>query len=365
MTIVALRITTLCGFFALATFPTIAQESTDDSDALAKIIEELLASPHADRTSEAFTHWNEDSEIPGNCAVCHSSLGMLDYVRGSMTTPGVIDHSVGLGTTVDCVACHNSASTQLSAVPFPSGVTVEDLGPSAVCTVCHQGRASTQTVNSAIAGREDDVIDGDLSFINVHYAPAAATLRGGVVQGGFEYPGKVYKGQFTHVPGLDTCVSCHQPHTLEVQLDNCTSCHQGVDRFKDIRISRIDFDGDGNILEGISGPIDTFHEQVLAAIQLYAIDVIQAPIAYTSAAYPYFFSDTDGDGTASAEEAIYPNRYQNWTPRLLKAAYNYQLVAKDKGIYSHNPHYALQLLFDSIEDLSTQVDLEVSGLTRP
>ncbi|WP_298864045.1 polyheme membrane-associated cytochrome C [uncultured Sulfitobacter sp.] len=365
MTFLKLRAAVVCGFIALGTLPAIAQETVENGDDLAKIVEELLASAHANRMSEAFVHWNGEGEIPGNCAVCHSSLGMVDYVRGPMTTVGIIDHPVGLGTTVDCVACHNSASASLTAVPFPSGATVEDLGPSAVCTVCHQGRASTQSVVSAIAGREDDVIDGDLSFINVHYAPAAATLMGGVVQGGFEYRGKAYKGQFTHVPKLDTCVGCHQPHTLEVKLDNCTACHQGANRFEDIRISRNDFDGNGNTSEGISAPINAFHEKVLSTIQLYASNVLQAPIAYNANNYPYFFADTNGDGVASADEANFPNRYQNWTPRLLKAAYNYQLVQKDKGIYSHNPHYALQLLFDSIEDLSDKVDVDMSGLTRP
>ena len=41
-----------------------------------------------------------------------------------------------------------------------------------------------------------------------------------------------------------------------------------------------------------------------------------------------------------------PNRYRSWTPRLLKAAYNYQVVSKDPGAYTHNPTYALQLLHD-------------------
>lgn len=362
---VMLRAAAICGFVALGALPATAQDTADNSDTLARIVEELLASAHADRTSEAFVHWNGEGEIPGTCAVCHSSLGMLDYVRGPMTTVGILDHTVGLGTTVDCVACHNSASTNLTAVPFPSGASVDSLGASAVCSVCHQGRASTQTVISAVTGRDDDAIYGDLSFINVHYAPAAATLMGSVVQGGFEYPEKIYKGKFTHVPGFDTCVSCHQPHTLEVKLDTCTACHQGVDRFEDIRLSRADFDGDGDISEGISAPINTFREQLLSAIQLYARDVLQTPIAYSTANYPYFFTDTNGDGAASADEAIYPNRYQTWTPRLLKAAYNYQLVTKDKGIHSHNPHYALQLLYDSIEDLSGQIEMDLSGLTRP
>lgn len=345
--------------FALTASPGTAQDDTTPT--LSQIVEAWLDSPHADRTSEAFVHWDEDGEIPGTCAVCHSRTGVIDYLSSSMSVAGRIDHPVGLGTSVDCAACHNPDAAELTSVPFPSGATVETFGTSAVCTVCHQGRASTATVAAATADLEDDIVTGDLSFINVHYAPSAASLMGGVVQGGFEYPGKTYKGQFTHVPGLDTCVSCHDPHSLEVKLDNCTSCHQGIDTFADIRMSRADFDGDGDVTQGIAGPIAALHGQLGQAIQTYAAEVSGTPIVYDIGAYPYFFVDTDADGAVTAGEAAYPNRYQSWTPRLLKAAYNYQLVAKDTAIYTHNPHYALQLLFDSLEDLGA----DVSGFTRP
>ena len=40
-----------------------------------------------------------------------------------------------------------------------------------------------------------------------------------------------------------------------------------------------------------------------------------------------------------------------WTPRLLKAAYNYQVSLKDPGAFAHGNKYIVQLLFDSIADL--------------
>ena len=350
---------------ALIGVPASAQDNPSESERLIGIIEAWLASPHGDRTSEAFTHWNEEREIPGSCAVCHSSTGAIDWVRTPGAAAGVIDHPVATGTTVDCVVCHNAASASLMSVPFQSGASIDSFGSSAVCAVCHQGRSSSGTVTAAIAGLEDDVVSGDLGFINTHYAPSAATQMGTLVQIGFEYPGKVYKGQFTHVPNLNTCTDCHSPHSLEVNLNNCTACHQGAATFKDIRISPLDFDGDGTATVGIATPIATLHARLEQAIQLYARDIAQAPVAYSSHAYPYFFGDTNDDGAATDDEAIFPNRYQNWTPRLLKAAYNYQLVAKDTAIYTHNPHYALQLLYDSLESLSESVDVDMSGLVRP
>ena len=69
--------------------------------------------------------------------------------------------------------------------------------------------------------------------------------------------------------------------------------------------------------------------------------------------------------TAQSLFASARNRYQNWTPRLLKAAYNYQFIAKDPGAYTHNPHYAIQLLQDSLADLGKSVEVDMAGMIRP
>lgn len=344
---------------------TYAQEAEKKRSAIADIVEAWRASPHADRSSGAFNHWNEDGEIPGSCATCHSDIGAMDYINGPMSTPGVIDHPVPLGGTVGCVVCHQESSESLASVPFPSGVSVDSLGKSAVCAVCHQGRASSDTVNAATLGIDDDAVSADLAFINIHFAGSAASLMGSEVRGGFQYENKTYKGKFTHVPNLATCTDCHNPHTLAVAPASCTSCHQNITEFTDIRMSAIDFDGDGDTKEGIANPIATMHKQLEAAISQYASDIAGSAIVYFPGSYPYFFKDNDGDGSASADEAKYPNRYQTWTPRLLRAAYNYQVIAKDKAIYTHNPHYALQLLYDSLENLSEKVEVDMSGLVRP
>lgn len=350
------------GFTLLAPILAHAQGS---GPSLSEITEAWLASPHAQSDAEAFTHWDEDGEIPGRCAVCHSGTGAIDYVRGPMSTPGAIDHPVGIGSMVDCAVCHNSAAAALETVPFPSGSMVSDFGSAAICTVCHQGRASTQSVNASVEGTEDDVVSGDLGFINVHYAASAATLMGGAAQGGYQYDGKTYVERFAHVPPLNTCTGCHSPHSTEVVLDSCTTCHARVEDFAEIRMSRTDFDGDGDVREGIADPIADLHARLGQAIQIYSTEIAGAPVIYAPVSYPYFFADTNADGAVSEGEAAYPNRYQSWTPRMLKAAYNYQYVAKDGGAAMHNPHYVLQLLYDSLESLSEQIEVDMEGLVRP
>jgi hypothetical protein len=46
---------------------------------------------------------------------------------------------------------------------------------------------------------------------------------------------------------------------------------------------------------------------------------------------------------------------------LLRAAYNYQYVAKDPGAFAHNAEYILQILYDSIKDVGG----DTSGMERP
>ena len=98
---------------------------------------------------------------------------------------------------------------------------------------------------------------------------------------------------------------------------------------------------------------------------VYAKEAGGGPIVYSDAAYPYYFNDLNDNGVADADEAIFPNAYQSWTPRLLKAAYNYQFVGKDTGSFAHNPHYVIQLLIDSISDLAAVAEIDTTGLVRP
>jgi hypothetical protein len=47
---------------------------------------------------------------------------------------------------------------------------------------------------------------------------------------------------------------------------------------------------------------------------------------------------------------------------LLRAAFNWKLVTADPGAYAHNPHYALELLYDSTEDLAQRLGLDVAAM---
>lgn len=340
---------------------------------------EWANSPHNDVNAEAFIHWDEDdpAEVPASCAKCHSTLGYLDFLGADGSEAGMVNSAHPVGTTVQCEACHNDVTREKTSVVFPSGIEVTGLGPEARCMECHQGRASTNTVNNAIeqAGLDPaadlDTVSEDLGFSNIHYYAAAATQFGTTVMGGYQYDGKSYDAKFEHVAGYDTCVDCHDPHTLEVQLDECVVCHTGLESTEDLLDVRmagslVDYDGDGDMSEGVYYEIEGMRDILYQMMQTYAAEVAGAGILYESATYPYFFIDTDGDGEVSAGEAVFPNQFNAWTPRLAKAAYNYQVSLKDPGRYAHGGKYIIQLLYDSIEDLNEGLGgtVEVSALRR-
>jgi hypothetical protein len=337
-------------------------------------------SAHNAVDTEAFRHWDAEdpAEVPIACAKCHSSAGYQDFLGADGSEAHKVNAAVPAAEAqgIQCITCHNPVATNLNSVAFPGfevdeagnpvPYVVEGFGDASRCLVCHQGRESKASVDAQIARFEvaDDVDavvapikddqgkDVRFGFRNIHYYAAAATLYGTEVKGGYEYEGKLYDGKFRHVEGIDTCIGCHDPHTLEIKMETCAQCHEGVATAEDLKNVRMvssasDYDGDGDVAEGVAFEIEGLQEILLAEIQEYAQNTAGAEIKYDSAAYPYFMA---ADGS----------NYPNWTARLLKAAYNYQVSTKDPGQFAHGGKYIIQLLHDSIEDLGG----DVSNLAR-
>lgn len=328
------------------------------------------SSPHADHGAEAFNHWNKEGNIPVECARCHSTPGFLDSFGASGTANNIaqVGHPAPVGTVITCVACHNTKAIALTSVTFPSGLIIHDQGADARCMACHQGLESTNSVNKAVTAKAEDTVEPKLEFINVHYAAAGAMLFGTLAKVGYEYPGKTYIGRFQHQEPYTKCTACHELHTVAVKVADCAGCHAGVTdkvSLHSIRVRTMDFDGTSDANEGIAQEIEHLRGQLLTAIMDYAKTVSGKPIVYNLEAFPYFFVDTNGNGVADADETKFPNRYKAWTPRLLKAAYNYQFITKDPGAYAHNSTYAIELLHDSLGDLGAKVSVNLVKATRP
>ena len=340
-------------------------------ESIESVSEKWAQSGHADASSRSFTNWdeNEPPMVPPTCAKCHSLYGYLDFLGVDGTPAGQIDKPAWVGSVIACNACHNPQAHALTQVTFPSGMEVIENSRSANCMQCHQGRAATPSVDRAIDGLALDAVAEDLTFINVHYAIAAATLLGGDAQGGYQYAGKPYVGRFEHAENFRTCADCHDPHSTALNPNMCSPCHLNVVTLadlRDIRQSKVDYDGDGDVTAPIAAEIAVFHDALYDAIKAYAANVVGQPIVYGKGRFPYYFHDTNANGIADPDEINPGNRYTAWTPRLLQAAYNYQFVMKDPGAYTHNARYALQLLYDSLESLEQAVPVvELARFTRP
>lgn len=243
-------------------------------------------SGHADAAAEAFVHWDEDDPqvVPVACAKCHSTSGMLDFLGADGSEFGVVDIDHEIGSTVECEACHNDVSVGLSSVVMPSGLEITGLGSEAICMQCHQGRHSNTSVAAAIeaAGVEDDTVSEDLGFLNIHYYAAAATKYGTLAKGGYEYEGKTYDANFAHVESYNSCSECHNTHTLAVKVDECRACHADVtdaEGFKDVRMagSLVDYDGDGDMAEGVYYELEGLKELLYQAMLAYSAEVRRHP----------------------------------------------------------------------------------------
>ncbi len=361
------------GAAAIAAAP--APQATPQATPEIPFYAEWAASPHNDAESEVFTHWNEEATkaIPEGCAKCHSTIGFKDFVGADKSAAGKVDKPAAIGGTITCTACHNTATEALTTVTFPSGAVVSGLGREATCLTCHQGTAAGATVDAQIEkvkpANDDTPMPNSketpgITFTNIHYFAAAVSRYGKLVAGGYQYPDKQYDAMFDHVNGVQNCQDCHDSHSLELKTALCASCHTGantVDGVRKIRYlaSLVDYDGDGNVTEGIKDEVDGMRALLMTAMQSYAKDVAKAPIAYDAAAYPYFFQDKNGNAKADADEAVFPNAYNSWTARLARAAFNYQTATKDPGAYAHGGKYIIELLYDSIEDLNTKLTTKV------
>lgn len=324
-------------------------------------------SGHADITSEAFVHWDEDDPraVSTSCAKCHSTEGLQQFlIDGSVHTAVDLTavEAAGKKNSIRCEACHTdengSALRDASAVTFPGSAEFEISEPGAICMQCHMGRQSKADVDSRIAGAgniTDDTPSSKLSFRNVHYKPAAAVQMGTLAKVGYEYAGKSYDARFSHVTGYNDCVTCHDSHTTHIKEHNCATCHTFTDP-KDIRYlgsCLTDYDGDGNLTEGIYYEIETIVDKVYAAFLAYTKDIIKKPAVYDAHTYPYFFNDNNANGVADSSEANYGNQYRSWTPRSLRASFNYQMSQKDHAAFAHGGKYLIQLLYDTLEDLNS------------
>jgi hypothetical protein len=344
------------------------------------------------------------------CFKCHNGLTSLAYqdsVQGTPLAPVVFGDA-----TVTCITCHDphkdapgnrkntrkpvvmttysAAVTGAASLKFSGNVFLDNTpvpaatGNETICVFCHQGRESgfTLFIRRLAPGR---TVTG--SFLNEHYLGTGGMLWG---RNAFEYGGKQYGQNAAHQQA--NCNSCHMTQSGRNDLGghswkifaadgavnnvscNASSCHNGrvpatkagLDAFRDTVFDPSnDYDGDGNITEGIP--------EEVRDLCLQLRDLLQSNgVFYNDLAYPYFF------------QANLTSAFTAWTPAKLKAAFNLQYVIKglpsaaatqvgqpNPSAATHNHRYIIQLLRDSYDDLFAKeptgrgTNLDRSAQVRP
>ncbi len=263
---------------------------------------------------------------------------------------------------------------------------------SVICIFCHQGRESGYTLFGTKLST-GTVPTG--SFFNSHYLGTAAMLWG---DNAYEYANKTYSVNAPHQS--TNCAGCHMNrptgdnlvagHTWIVNPDNCTACHSSISTANGVTAASLQDptgylagngirpSGDSNNYTGdADGATISIATATMRLEQKLILLLASQGIFYDDTTYPYFFTKTSSDATRASNTA--------WTLPQLKAAFNLSFIIK--GLPSagpgtgfvtisttpfvdlpntssalvpnisatvHNYKYNIQLLQDSIADLSGQ-----------
>jgi hypothetical protein len=251
-----------------------------------------------------------------------------------------------------------------------------------------------QIVPNEAAAAVDAQLSG-ATFQDGHDLGAAATYFGGNAAGYYEYaitwdPGvngsttKQYLRVGNHSSAV--CTSCHDAHALAIPTTFAcgVGCHTphantGADqtmaglRLKGLRWYM------GGTDQGVYQNYVQMKAFLYTAIQRYSlakgnVGAGTAVICFNEAAGGdrFFLGSAEGhsDGTcptttpwgAAGSNTAY-------TPRLLRAVYNYRLLVQDPGAWVHNPRYVTEIMYDAIRDLNMGIlpasQINMTGWTRP
>jgi hypothetical protein len=338
-------------------------------------------------------HFQASGHNTGVCSRCHSGDGFRDLIGADGSTVDVLNVQYGstaaaatqrtsFNSGFRCNACHNGATilgnptTYLNQHKFASGNVLTLDGKSAICAQCHDGGRPGYEVSQLMAqapvgvATDAQLVGTKNATVRAHYFPAASTLYGKEAGNWYQYPGMNYTARNQH-GGNNACTFCHDAHTGDLPADGtnadqiggkCGGCHANeaggtISTLAALQANRQygfngDIDGNG-VEEDLQTEINGLGATLYQAIQAYAVNVSGTAICNPNPTDNKFYVLTDGNA-ATCGVAGGPNvaPYNKWTPRLLRAGYNYLMWQQDPGTWAHNPRYVIEVLFDTITDLN-------------
>jgi hypothetical protein len=345
-------------------------------------------------------HFNPLGAMAGHsgagCGRCHNSDNFRDFTGADGTFPEYLTsvaYITGQSQSLDgitagtdksrvpgqmhCNTCHNTVSdahfgSWTDKKVFVRNVTLTLDGSTALCAQCHDGARPSYNAaqidyvlglpSNATVGA-DQQLQASNAVVRAHYLPAAATLYGKEAANWYQYKNQNYTGRNPH-GGKNSCTFCHNAHDGTLPADGpgalqvggkCGVCHfEGtapittLAKLEEARQYGFegDIDGDGTS-EPLPAEIAGLQTKLYAAIQAYAKNVCGQQLCQYSADDQRYYN-WDGASACTTTSAL----FTKFTPRLLKAGYNLIISQADAGAWAHNPRYAIEVLYDTIQDLN-------------
>ncbi|MGE5315124.1 MAG: ammonia-forming cytochrome c nitrite reductase subunit c552 [Acidobacteriota bacterium] len=270
------------------------------------------------------------------CAKCHSGTGFVKFLADKKYAGSTSDFGDGK-EVVGCPVCHDPHSdanpNQLRTVKVDSlmtGFVPTTGGKGQICMNCHQERK-----NVATAVKTTAPYYGFGDRFGAHHSPQADVFYG---KNGYEYGKNL--GVQSHAMVTDACVTCHMPTITrgssahsnhEFKMDSagvrgCTTCHSTATDIASIKTRNQDYDGNGKV-EGFQAEVAGLLAQLKAKLPLDA---------------------STGEPVNMMKDSL---KVKN-RPELIKAIWNYYLVANDGSHGVHNPQYVVALLKESIGSIT-------------
>ena len=273
---------------------------------------------------------------------------------------------------------HTTAAHELDSVTFPSGVQrfFEPGATSATCSVCQwrpvsPGDAGDGAATSAIRrGRRFGTSPSSTPHgCRGNDQPMVRRCRRPTIN-----PGTA----FYAVAALpmcqartSTCTDSHDPHSYSREIPTAAwpviaRRRHGATSACGTAIST----PTANTSGGIHAEIMGLHAQLYIRDPGLCGGVAGHAHRPMPARHPYFFTECgwhgEGENIPQMVDATMPTGNASWTPRLLKAAYNYQVATKDlRWFRAQSGLYACSFLpRPASRGLSAEVDIDMSAMQR-
>jgi hypothetical protein len=304
-----------------------------------------------------FTGSNAMRNNGASCSQCHTGQGFVSYV----TTGTAGDQEPA--SPPGCFTCHNPHVTGNFSLRTQAPVTLidgttYDHGAGNLCVNCHHSRTASTAITATGPWT---------SSTNPHHGVQSDFING---RNNFSFPGQTYMGASPHATTTaDSCVSCHKFDPAKGNLSGslqlgghgfyltgqvgsaqkdivalCQACHTTVGAtFPTTHQAPADWDGDtfakDKLLE-----IKGLRDRLL--IYFAGVGAVTTP-----SGAPFVYTWVSPSTIEWKRDFVIKSGVTLTQPQA-QASWNLQLFLEDRSGGIHNPTFAAQILWDSINNLN-------------